>query len=69
MLVFSTQLFELLSPFMCQSKVYTDSVWLGVGGGGEVLSPVGDHILQEFTTLYLSRFRTYKLARQPQTKT
>ncbi len=28
------------------STVYTDSVWLG--GGGVVLSFVGDHILQEF---------------------
>jgi hypothetical protein len=27
-----------------------------------VLSPVGDHILQEFNTLYLTRFRTYKIA-------
>jgi hypothetical protein len=31
--------------------------WEGVGGGG-ILSCVGDHILQEFTTLYLTRFRT-----------
>jgi hypothetical protein len=48
------------------SIVNTDSVWLG--GGGGVLSPVGDHILQEFNTLYLTRFRTYKIARPPQTK-
>jgi hypothetical protein len=34
--------------------------------------PVGDHILhiqQEFNTLYLTRFRTYKIARPPKTKT
>jgi hypothetical protein len=31
------------------------------GRGWGALSPVGDHILQEFNTLYLIRFRTYKL--------
>jgi hypothetical protein len=31
-----------------------------------MLSPVGGHILQEFNTLYLTRFRTYKIARPPQ---
>ena len=31
--------------------VYTDSMWLG---GVSVLSPVGDHILQQFNTLYLT---------------
>ncbi len=36
-----------LPPFP-KSKVYTDSVWLG--GGGGVLSFVGDRILQEFDT-------------------
>jgi hypothetical protein len=34
-----------------------------------VLSTVGDHILQEFITLYLTRFRTCKIARPPQTET
>ncbi len=38
------------------------------GGGGAWLSLVGDHILQEFYTLYVSRFRTYKIACQPQNK-
>jgi hypothetical protein len=34
-----------------------------------MLSPVGDHILQEFiNTQYLTRFRTYKIATPPQTK-
>ncbi len=33
-----------------------------------MLSCVGDHILQEFNTLYLTRFRTYKIALPPQTK-
>ncbi len=67
MFVFSNQLCELLPlkpshwfnspapPSLCQSKVYLDSVWLG--GGAGVLSPVRDHILQEFPTLYLTRFR------------
>ncbi len=54
-------------PSLSQSTVYTDSVWLG--GGVGVLSYVGDHILQGFSTLYLTRFRTYKIARPPQTKT
>ncbi len=77
MLVNSTQLCELLSPNLLsgspplspsqsQSTVYTDhhtdSVRLEVGGGGGVLNCVEDHILQEFDTLFLSRFRTYKLA-------
>jgi hypothetical protein len=39
--------------------------WEGV----EVLSCVGDHILQEFNTLLLTRFRTYKIATPPHTKT
>jgi hypothetical protein len=32
------------------------------------LSCVVDHILQEFNTLFLTRFRTYKIATPPQTK-
>jgi hypothetical protein len=39
-----------------------------VGGWG-VLSCIVDHIQQEFNTLFLTRFRTYKIATQPQTKT
>jgi hypothetical protein len=38
-----------------------------VGGGG-VLKCTVDHILQEFYTLFLTRFRTYKIASQPQAK-
>jgi hypothetical protein len=34
-----------------------------------VMGPVGDHILQEFNTLYLTRFKTYKIARPTETKT
>jgi hypothetical protein len=84
MLVFSTQLCELLPlytfslvhlpypspPTQSQPTVYSDSVWLGGGGGGGVeLCCVGDHILQELNSLFLTRFRTYKIATPPQTKT
>ncbi len=31
--------------------------------GAEELSRVGDHILEEFYTLYLTKFGTYKIAR------
>jgi hypothetical protein len=60
---------DLPPPPPSQSKctLYTDSVWLwGVGEG--VLSCVVDHILQEFNTLFLTTFRTYKIAIPPQTK-
>ncbi len=43
------------------------SVWLW-GGGGGMLSCIVDHILQEFNTLFLTRFRTYKITTPPQTK-
>jgi hypothetical protein len=33
-----------------------------------VLKCTVDHILQEFYTLFLTRFRTYKIASPPQTK-
>ncbi len=36
--------------------------------GGGVLKCTVDHILQEFYTLFLTRFRTYKIASPPQTK-
>ncbi len=39
----------------------------GGGGGVGVFSCVVDHILQEFNTL--TRFRTYKIATPPKTKT
>jgi hypothetical protein len=38
------------------------------GGGGEVLKCTVDHFLQEFYTLFLTRFETYKIASPPQTK-
>jgi len=40
---------------------HTDSVLLGGDGGGGVLNCVGEHILKEFNTLFLTRFRTYKI--------
>jgi hypothetical protein len=36
-------------------------------GGGGVLKCIVDHILQVFYTLFLTRFRTYKIASPPQT--
>ncbi len=57
----------------CPSNLLSVSTPAPLGGGGAVgggvLSPVGDHILQEVTPLYLTRFRTYKIATPPQTKT
>ncbi len=50
-----------------QSKPTLTVCGWGVGGG--VLSCVVDQILQEFNTLFLTRFRTYKIATPPQTKT
>jgi hypothetical protein len=41
---------------------------VAVGGGGGVLNCVVYHILQEFYTLFLNRFRTYKITAPPQTK-
>jgi hypothetical protein len=40
----------------------------GRGWGEGVLSCVGDHIQREFNTLFLTRFRAYKIARPPQIK-
>ncbi len=55
-------------PFPMYSILYTDSVWLWGGGMGVVLKCTVDHILQEFYTQFLTRFRTYKIASPPQTK-
>ncbi len=69
--IFSTQLCEL--PFSLDhpppppAPQFIHSVWLGRDGG--VLSCFEDHILQEFNTLFLTRFRTYKIVSPPQTKT
>jgi hypothetical protein len=66
MLVFSTQLCERLSNLLSGStlsllpcvnmySVYTDTVCKG--GGGVIRGFVGDHILQEFNTLYLTQIQ------------
>jgi hypothetical protein len=55
-------------PSPAKVKVqYIQTVCVSEGVG--VLSCVGDHILQELNTLFLTRFRTYKIALPPQTKT
>jgi hypothetical protein len=51
-----------------QSTEYTQTVSSCEEVRWWVLSCVEDHILQEFNTLFLTRFRTYK-ALPPQTKT
>jgi hypothetical protein len=57
-----------LTPSQSQRTVQTVCGWEGLGGGG-VLSCVGDHNLQEFNTLFLTRFRTHRIATPPQAKT
>ncbi len=47
---------------------YIQTVCVAVWGGGGLLKCAVDHILQEFYTLFLTRFRTYKIASPPQTK-
>ncbi len=70
MLVFLTQLCELLplSPFLwfipppfpkSKYSIYRQCV---AERGWGVLSCVGYHILKEFNTLFLTRFRTNKIA-------
>jgi hypothetical protein len=66
--------FSLTSPplppsqtkFTVQFSTYIQTV-CGFGGGGGI-NCVVDHILQEFYTLFLTRFRTYKIASPPHTK-
>ncbi len=53
-------------PFPTKCTEYTDSVWLW--GGVGVLNCAVDHVLPEFYTLFLTRFRTAKIASPPQTK-
>ncbi len=79
MLVLSTQLCELVPPNLLfgsrphptlpsqsQRTVYTDSVWLEGAGGVELCwRPCSAGVELSF----LTRFRTYKIAELPQTKT
>ena len=58
-------------PFPMYSLMFTTAVYrqcVTVGGWWGVLKCTVDHILQEFYTLFLTRFRTYKIATSPQTK-
>ncbi len=77
MLVFSTPLVSCyLSTFSLTSHTPPPLPKVNVqyiqtvcgGGGGGVLSCVVEHILQEFNTLFLTRFRTYKIATLPKKK-
>jgi hypothetical protein len=61
--------FSLTSPPLPLPIVNVQFVVVGgEGRGGGVLSCVVDYILQEFNTLLLTRFRTYKFATPPQTR-
>jgi hypothetical protein len=60
-------LFSDLPPLPKVNVQYIQTV-CGCGGWEGVLGCVVDHILQEFNTLFLTRFRTYKIATPPQTK-
>jgi hypothetical protein len=65
----SLYLLSDLPPFPKLNVQYIQTVCVAVGGGGWGMSNcVVDHILQEFHTLFLTRFRTYKIASPPQTK-
>ncbi len=55
----------LPSPLSCMNKYLIQCV---TGrGGGDGIGLCGEH-LQELYTVYLTRFRTYKIASRPQTK-
>ncbi len=58
---------DLLPPPSLPNVQYMQTVCDCVGGGG-VLKCTVDHILQKLYTLFLTRFRTYKIASPPQTK-
>jgi hypothetical protein len=56
-------------PFpMYLYRICRQCVTVGGGGGGGLLKCTVAHILQEFYALFLTRFRTYKIASPPQTK-
>ncbi len=54
------------SPSSPKCSLYTASVWRW--GGCGMLNCTVEHILQEFYTLFLTRFKTYKIASPPHTK-
>jgi hypothetical protein len=57
---------DLLPPSPPPFPMYSIYRQCVTGGGG--LKCTVDHILKEFYTLFLTRFRTYKIASPPQTK-
>jgi hypothetical protein len=57
---------DLLPPF--SKKMYSIYRQLCGWAGGGVLNCTVDHILQEFYTLVLTRFRTYKIVSPPKRK-
>jgi hypothetical protein len=57
---------DLLPPPPLPKVQYIQTVYDCGGRGG--VEMYCDHILQEFYTLLLTRFRTYKIALPPQTK-
>jgi hypothetical protein len=61
--------FSMTSPHPPELYVqYVQYVTVGGGGGGGVLNCAVDHILQKFYTLFLTIFRTNKIASPPQKK-
>jgi hypothetical protein len=59
--------FSRTSPLPKVNVQYIQTVFVCGGGGGDELCC--RPYLQEFNTLFLTRFRTYKIATPPQTKT
>jgi hypothetical protein len=59
---------DLLFPPPLPNVQYIQTVCVCGGGGGGVLKCTVEHILQEFYTLFLTRFRTYKIVSPPLTK-
>jgi hypothetical protein len=59
---------DLLPPPPLPSVQYILTVCDCGGEGWGVLKCTVDHIPQEFYTLFLTKFRTYKIASPPQTK-
>ncbi len=58
---------DLLSPPSFPMYIVHVQTVCDCGGGG-ILNCAVDYILQEFYTLFLTRFRTYKIATPPQAK-
>jgi hypothetical protein len=60
---------DLLPPSPLPNVQFIQTVcYCGGGRSGGLLKCTVDHILQEFYTLFTTRFRTYQIASPPQTK-